>query len=108
MSAPKERAITSREDQVYLDRLRSGEHPHLRYTANKLNPAIPANCRRCGHEEERVTHWIECPGTLSARQEIFGTVEVDLGVLTSQPQLSIALARRTLRAVENIRVVEPQ
>ena len=43
MSAPKERAITSRED-VYLDRLRPGEHPHLRYTANKLNPAIPLNC----------------------------------------------------------------
>jgi ribonuclease HI len=108
MSAPKERAITSREDQVYLDRLRAGEHPHLRYTANKLNPAIPPNCPRCGHEEERVTHWIECPGTLSARQEIFGTVEVDLSALTRQPQLSIALARRTLRAVGKNGVGEPQ
>ena len=47
-----------------------------------------------------MTHWIECPGTLLARQGIFGTVEVDLSALTRQPQLSIALARRTLRTVE--------
>ena len=84
MSASKERAIMSRV-QVYLDRLRAGEHSHLRYTANKLNPAIPPNCPRCGHEEERVTHWIQCPGTLSARQEIFGTVEADLSALIRQP-----------------------
>ena len=99
MSAAKEKTVKTREEQTELERLRSGHHLDLRYYANKLNPDIPPNCPRCGFESERVTHWIECPGTLASRQEIFGTVEVDLSVLTSHPQQSLALARRTLRGV---------
>ena len=99
MSSAKEKAIKSRDDQTELERLRAGHHPDLRYYTNKLNPAIPPNCPRCGYTSETVAHWIECPGTLAARQEIFGTVEVDLSVLSSHPQQSLALARKTLRGV---------
>ncbi len=69
MSAAKEKTVKTREEQTELERLRSGHHLDLRYYANKLNPDIPPNCPRCGFESERVTHWIECPGTLASRQE---------------------------------------
>ena len=94
-----EQAVSSRKDQTYLERLKGGHHPDLRYYANRLNPSIPANCPRCGFESETAPHWIKCPGTLAARQENFGTVEVDLDVLSSHPRSSLALARSTLRGV---------
>ena len=98
-SRVKEREIFSRWDRVELARLRSGHHWGLRYFQNKVNPAIPATCPRCGHESENVMHWLECPGTLAARYSIFGTVEVPLSALTDQPLQCLTLARRTLRGV---------
>ena len=98
-SRVKENVINSRWDQVELARLRSGHHWGLRYFQHKVNPAIPATCPRCGHEEENVKHWLECPGTLAARFSIFGTVEVPLFALTDHPLQCLALARKTLRGV---------
>jgi len=95
----EDQAVTSRKDQTYLERLKGGHHPDLRYYANRLNPSIPANCPRCGFESETAPHWIECPGTLAARHENFGTVEVNLDILSSHPRSSLALARSTLRGV---------
>ena len=95
----KEAPISSRWDQVELARLRSGHHWDLRGFQHKVNPSIPATCPRCGYYEENIEHWLSCPGTLAARQIIFGTVEVPLSALTDSPLQSLALARRTLRGV---------
>ena len=96
----EDQAVTTRKDQTYLERLKGGHHPDLRYYANRLNPSIPANCPRCGFESETAPHWIMCPGTLAARHKHFGTVEMDLDILSSHPRSSLALARSTLCSVE--------
>ena len=43
-------------------------------------------------------HWLlRCPGTLAAKQAIFGVSTVTLDVLTEFPERAIELACRTLR-----------
>jgi len=43
-------------------------------------------------------HWLDCPGTVQARMEIYGTTQqLPLSTLTAFPDKSVALAsRRTL------------
>ena len=44
-------------------------------------------------------HLFECVGTMQLRQELYGTVEVNLSALTEYPMKSITLSRRSLRGV---------
>ena len=61
-------------------------------TDNTVDP----NCPRCGQPPQTLEHWLDCPGTLLARLEIFGTTEAPpLSRLSSFPGKSVALARRT-------------
>ena len=99
-SARKEAEIKTRWDQVYLARLRGGQHWDLRHFQHRVNNNVTPTCPRCGFEEETIQHWIQCPGTMAMKQRIFGDVEVDLSVLTAEPSKSIALARGTLRGAE--------
>ena len=45
----------------------------------------------------------ECPGTMAARLEIFGNVDVPPCAQSTHPQQSITLARRSLRGVDSSR-----
>ena len=56
-------------------------------------------CPRCRQSIDDTPHLFDCVGTLAARQEIFGTVDINLCALTEFPQQCITLARRTLRGV---------
>ena len=94
-----EQEVPCRWDQVELARLRSGHHWSLRAYQNFVNAELSPRCPRCQYERETVEHWLECPGTLALRYELFGTVEVLLSVLTEQPLESLALSRRSLRGV---------
>ena len=98
-SKKKEQEITSRWDQTYLARLRAGHHWDLRSYLHRTNPDISALCPRCMRKDDTVAHLMECVGTMEARHDIFGTVEVPLSALTSAPLKSLALARRSLRGV---------
>ena len=94
----REREVKSRQDQVHLAQLRSGKHLALRAYKNQLDNEIPALCPRCQEEDQTLEHWfLRCPGTLEARQQIFGGEEdFNLSLLTKCPRQSLALARRTL------------
>ena len=50
-------------------------------------------------QDDDTPHLFECVGTMQVRQELYGTVEVDLSALTEYPMRSIALSRRSLRGV---------
>lgn len=89
--------IATRADQVLLARLRSGHHMALRAYANRVDGITDPICPLCETEQHTLEHWLlHCPGTARTKQELFGSTEVGLGVLTSHPAESIALARRTL------------
>ena len=104
MSKAKEKLISTRRDAVYLARLRSGHHWDLRtylhrITKNSEGLVVEPTCPRCKEHDDDTGHLFNCVGTLAARQELFGTVDVSLSALTDHPQLSVTLARRTLRGV---------
>ena len=96
LSKRREEEITSRKDQVYLARLRSGHHLGLMKTQHRYNKDIDPMCRRCEEDIDDLEHWLRCDGTAAARMEIFGYVGVELSALTESPQKILALARRTL------------
>ena len=87
VSASKDKQITNRKDQVELARLRSG-----------YSLSIDPECPRCGAPTEDVEHWIKfCPGTVAARQDIFGPdAGLGLPLLALFPRKSVILAQRTL------------
>ena len=99
MNRDKELEINNRKDQVDLARLRSGYHPQLMTYKHKLNDTISPLCPRCEQEQEddRVVHWLRnCPATSEAKIRTFGTLDVDLDVLTKEPRKAVALARSSL------------
>ena len=94
----REAEVTSRRDQVNLARVRSGHHLMFGETRNRYNPEEDPSCPRCGHNTEDMEHWLlECPGTMAAKHDIFGTALVELATLSEFPKESNELARRTLR-----------
>ena len=99
-SEKKEAQLENRWDQVYLARLRANHHWDLRHYLHRIDEEVSPLCPRCHDEDDTVSHLFECPGTMAARQQIFGTVEVPICALTSAPQKSLALARSTLRGVD--------
>ena len=56
-------------------------------------------CPRCLQADDDTPHLFNCVGTLAVRQELFGTVDVNLCALSEFQLQSIALARRTLCGV---------
>ena len=92
-----EKTLLSRRDAVMLARLRSGHNMLLSGYRTLINPAESPSCPRCEEANETVEHWlVDCPGTLAARQEIFGRTTVELSILTEDPEGAVALAKRTL------------
>ena len=56
-------------------------------------------CPLCRESPQTVEHWIvECAGTIAARQDVFGTTNAGLNILTSDPKGAVELARRPYRA----------
>ena len=80
-----------------LARLPSGHSMLLAGYRTLLNPAESPSCPRCEEANETMEHWLlVCPGTLAARQEIFGRTTVKLSILAEDPEGAVALAKRTL------------
>ena len=100
ISRTKEKEIKTKWDQVYLARLRAGHHWDLRSYMHKIDNDVSPLCPRCKVEVDTTSHIFECPGTMAARQRIFGTVEVPVCALSTHPAESLALARSSLRGVE--------
>ena len=93
-----EKELQTRKEQVTIAQLRSGKHRALMSYMNQIDGDVSSKCPRCNEEDHTVEHWfLKCPGTLQARQDIFGGDE-DYGLhyLTKHPARSLALARRTL------------
>ena len=99
ISKKKEKEITCKWDQTYLARLRAGHHWDLRSFLHKVDDSISPLCPRCNASDDTTLHLFVCPGTMAARQQIFGTVEVPPDVLSTHPQQAITLARRSLCGV---------
>jgi ribonuclease HI len=95
-----EEELKTRKDQVTMARIRSGAHKAFHSFKNLLDPEVDPMCPRCEDQEHTLVHWfMECPGTLCAKQEIFGDdAEGGLSLLTKFPGKSLALSRRTLLA----------
>ena len=64
--------------------------------ANLMDPTVDPTCPSCKEAAHTVEHWMDCQSTLAARYELFGTTEPRLELLSEEPSLSVALAKRTL------------
>ena len=63
----------------------------------QMNPVEDPTCPKCHEAPETLEDWLlECPGTLAARQEIFGTTVVGLAILSQDPHGTTMLAKRCL------------
>ena len=87
ISKTKEQKITCKWDQVELASLRSGHHWDPLSYLHRINDDISPTCPRCHRADDTTVHLFECEGTMAARFEIFGIVEVPPSALTSHPQL---------------------
>ena len=97
LNRKREREVGSRKDAAMLAQLRSGHCLELAHYRNRIDQTKSANCSRCELEDETVKHWLSCPATRNLREKIFGKTDLDLGILTSDPEKSLAFAGETLR-----------
>ena len=101
-SREKEKRIKSREDQTLLAKLRSGHTILFAGYRKRIGLDDDGQCPLCPEElnprpEQDLEHWMTCAGTAAKRQALFGNNGMgDLGVLTSHPTETLALARGTL------------
>ena len=79
-----------------LAQLRAGHCRHLKAYSHLMNENVDPNCPKCQEEPQTLEHWMNCQSTAACRQELFGTTEPRLELLSEEPALSIALAKRTL------------
>ena len=49
-------------------------------------------CNRCNEEPETVGHWLKCPAAIMERQQHFEKDDLDLGILSRDPERSLAFA----------------
>ena len=96
ISLKKDHLITNRKDACLLAQLRSGHCKRLAHYANRLDENTSPLCQKCNEEPETVKHWLDCPATISKRMECFGRDNVDLGILSEEPERSLAFAKATL------------
>ena len=88
--------ITNREDQVHMSRIRSRNHPALKYYQCKLDNTVVNQCPACGSGEDTVEHWLdECTANSHRKMRLFGRVKLEKDILTREPGKSLALARET-------------
>lgn len=88
--------ITNREDQVHMARIRSRNHPALKYYQCKLDNTVVNQCPECESGEDTVEHWLdECPANSHFKMKLFGRVKLEKDILTREPGKSLALARET-------------
>ena len=103
-SSKKELEVKTRADQAFLAQLRSGHQKSFReYVHEKLDPSVDPYCPDCLSERHNLEHWLQCEGTLAARQKLFGNIECGLDTLCREPAKTLALSRSTLRGAR-----EPQ
>ena len=96
------REVVSRSDATLLAQIRSGHRRLFRVYHNVVDRTINPICPLCNACQHTLEHWLlECIGTVRARMEIFGRVELGLGVLTESPAQSVLLARLTLVVAGN-------
>ena len=89
--------LKNRKDCATIAQLRSGHCLLLAAYRNRIDDSKSEVCPRCDEAPQTVEHWIlDCPGTISERQRIFGRTDVGLEVLTKNPDKTLALARSTL------------
>ena len=89
--------IISREDQVHLARLRSRNHPPLKYYQHKLNNEVDITCPRCKQGDDTVEHWLhECQAIDHLKMRIFGYIVLENDILTREPGKSLVLARASI------------
>jgi len=89
--------LKSRKDAVFLAQIRSGHCLSFKAYQHLLNAAVDPTCPRCGEGPHTLEHWfLECAGTVSTRQEIFGDVNPSLEVLTVELRKAVLMSRRTL------------
>ena len=98
LNRTRERATRSRSDGVLLAQLRSGHCLRLGHYKNRVDPTSSALCLHCKTDEETLEHWLSCPATRRLRLKTFDKPEVDLGILTKDPDRALAYARATLRS----------
>ena len=91
LSKRKENKVTSRSDQVLLARIRSGHHWLFESYHKMVDPTHDAKCKEYGAKLHDLEHWFRfCPSTSHIRQRIFGTTDVELDLLSSDPTRAIA------------------
>ena len=95
--------ILSCKDSTMIARLRSGLSLKLAAYRHLMNPAENPTCPKCHEDPETLEHWLlECPRTLAARQEIFGTTDVGLAILSQDPHGTTMLAKRCLYELPSV------
>ncbi len=89
-------ATSNRADAVLLARLRAGHMPLLKTFAHLLDPAADPTCPLCKEEPQTLEHLLQrCPNLDVLRQHTFGSHLPQLGVVTTDPEKVLALARAT-------------
>ena len=96
MSTKKDSLVNSRRDACLLAQLRSGHSKQLAHYANSIDDKTSPMCNKCNEEPETVKHWLKCPATIMKRQQHFGKDDVNLGILSRDPEGSLAFAKATL------------
>ena len=86
----------SKKDAVMLAQIRSGHSRLFKVYANLMDHTVDPTCPSCKEAAHTVEHWMHCQSTLAARYELFGTTKPRLELLSEEPSLSVALAKRTL------------
>ncbi len=90
---------SNRADAVLLTRLRALQTPPLKALAHLLDPADDPACPLCKEEPQTLEHWLQrCPNLDVLRQHTFGSPSPPLGVLTTDPEKVLALARATFQS----------
>ncbi len=83
-------ASSNRADAVLLATPLRKAYAHL------LDPAADPTCPLCKEEPQTLEHWLQrCPNLDVLRQHTFGSPSLPLGVLTTDPEKVLALARAT-------------
>ncbi len=68
----------------------------LKAYAHLLNPAVNPTCPLCKGEPQTLEHWLQrCPNLDGLRQHTFGSPSPPLGVLMTDLEKVLALARAT-------------
>ena len=75
--------VKTRKDAVFLAQIGSGHCLSFKAYQHLLNAAVDPTCPICGEGSHTLEHWfLECAGTESTRQDVFGDANLSLQILT--------------------------